>query len=417
MMSGDLPEERRKEITHRARVLGIPVSRLLTYLAVGGAAGLLGAVAAGRGRIRGNQVAPPGKTPAPGVYKPVPGQFFTRHDDINYETRLETMAGRGYFFPNSLFYIRNHVPTPFIDVNSWQLSVDGDGIEKPLSLSYEDLLKLPAKTETRFLECAGNGRAFYKEVMGRPAKGNQWRLGAYGIAEWTGVPLGEVLERAGIKKTAVDVLVRGMDSKAVDRPVPVAKAMDPDTLLAYAMNGEILPRDHGFPLRLIAPGWAGISNIKWVGGITVSERRVYTEWNTTDYVLAGPDYPPDPPAEGEVITTVPVKSACLLPWPGVLKAGRQTISGYAWSPFGKIDRVEVSLDGGGTFENAALTGPNIAGAGTRWEFGFTASPGEMTITPRAVDDKGNAEYDISKQKWNRDGYLFGAAAPHPVKVV
>jgi len=184
------------------------------------------------------------------------------------------------------------------------------------------------------------------------------------------------------------------------------------------MNGDIIPPDHGFPARELVPGWVGVNSIKWVGKITVSQTPIRTEKNTTNYVLIGPDYtPPASPALGPAVTTQVIKSACCLPFPATLSAGSQKITGYAWSPFGKIAKVVVSLDGGKSFQNALLTGSNIERAGSRWEFTFNAVPGDMTITPRATDDKNNTQYDVSQQKWNQLGYLFGAMVPHPVKVV
>lgn len=404
-------EELRKE----ARILGIPRRQFFTLLVAGGLAGVMGALATRRVGKTPALPAEPKKT-EPWVYKPVPEEFFLEREN-NYETRLEVLAGRGYLTPNSLFFVRSHAPTPLVDARTWRLSIGGEAVDRPFELSYDELLKMPSRTVTRFIECAGNGREFYSTLLHQPVEGNSWRLGAYGIAEWTGVPLADVLRKAGIKRTAADVLVSSLDSKSIERPLPVVKAMEEDTLLAYYMNGEILPRDHGFPLRLVAPGWAGIANIKWVGRITVSERSVFVEMNTEDYVLIGPDYASELPARGKIITTLPVKSACLLPWPAVLTAGQQVVSGYAWSPFGKIALVEVSLDGGKTYRDATLTGPNIERAGTRWEFTFTATPGDMTITPRATDERGNRQYDISAQKWNKLGYLFGAVVPHPVTIL
>lgn len=228
--------------------------------------------------------------------------------------------------------------------------------------------------------------------------------------------LSEILSRAGITNSAVDVMPTGLDSTHVERPMPVAKAMEDDTLVAYMMNGDILPIDHGFPARVITPGWVGVNNIKWVSKITVSTKPIYVEKNTTSYVLIGPDYSPQTPAKGPPVTNQVMKSACCLPWPATLSPGSQKIVGYAWSPFGKITRVDVSLDGGKTFQGAGLTGPNIERAGNRWEFSFNATPGDLTITPRATDEKGNVQYDISQQKWNQLGYVFGAMVPHPVKV-
>ena len=196
--------------------------------------------------------------------KPTPPELFIAHD-VCMEMRWEQMYGRGYLTPTPLFFIRNHGPTPIIDVKTWRLRVEGPGVRNPLVLRYDDILRLPSTTVTRYVECAGNGRIFFQEYQGKVAKGRPWRLGSYGVAEWTGVPLGEVLERAGVKPTAVDVMPTGLDEKRVERPMPVAKAMEEDTILAYAMNGDVLPPDHGFPVRVVVPGWIGINSIKWVG--------------------------------------------------------------------------------------------------------------------------------------------------------
>ncbi|MBI2857076.1 MAG: sulfite oxidase [Chloroflexi bacterium] len=335
----------------------------------------------------------------------------------NAEMRFESLADRAYTTPNSLFFIRNHSSTPVIDEKTWRLRIEGDGVSRPFEVSYDEMLTLPARTITRYVECAGNGRSFYSSLLGKPAEGSQWLLGAYGIAEWTGVPLSELLERAGVKKTAVDVMPTGLDSLGIERPMSLAKAMETDTIVAYMMNGDILPPDHGFPARVIAPGWVGIASIKWVGKISVSERPTFVEKNTNSYVLVGPDYAAQPPARGPILMEQVMKSACALPWPATIRAGRQKVVGYAWSPWGKIVRVEVSLDVGRTYRDAVLTGSNTGRAGTRWEFTFDALPGDITITPRASDESGRVQHDLSGQKWNQQGYLFGAVVSHPVKVV
>ena len=261
------------------------------------------------------------KPTPPGTHvKPIPRDLFIQHD-VCVETRWESMYSRGYVTPASLFYIRNHGPTPTIDVKTWRLKVQGPGVAKPLELSYDDILRMPSVTVTRFIECAGNGRILFKEYQGDMPKGRPWRFGSYGLAEWTGVALSEILERAAIKPTAVDVMPTGLDRSAVERPMPVAKAMEPDTVLAYAMNGDIIPPDHGYPARVVVPGWVGINSIKWVGSITVSEEPIYVERNTEEYVLAGPGFEPQPPAWGPVLTSVPVRSAIALPWPATLPTG------------------------------------------------------------------------------------------------
>ncbi|MBI4283950.1 MAG: sulfite oxidase [Chloroflexi bacterium] len=407
---------------HRAQAAGISRRRFLVLLASGGALAVLSACQAKVAPVTPPATPSPSTTPSPPatpprlINKPTPEAFFTPLGS-NAEMRFEVMANRAYLMSDSLFFVRNHTSTPLIDIKTWRLRLEGDGVQSPFELNYDDLLKMPTRTVTRFVECAGNGRSFFASLLNKPADGGQWHLGAYGVAEWTGVPLAELLKQAGLKKTAVDVMPTGMDSSGVERPMSVDKATSEDVLLAYLMNGEILQPDHGFPARVIAPGWIGVNSIKWVGKITVSEKPIYVEKNTKSYVLIGPDYQPQPPAEGPIITDQTIKSACALPWPATLKSGSQKVVGYAWSAFGAITRVEVSLDGGRTFQNASLTGPNIERAGTRWEFSFIAKPGEMTITPRATDDKDHTQPDASRQKWNKLGYLFGAVVPHPVNVV
>lgn len=332
------------------------------------------------------------------------------------EMPFEIMADQQYYTPNSAFFTFCHASPPQVDIKNWRLSIEGDGVENPITLTYDDLLKLPSRTFTRYLECAGNGRSFYESMLKKKAMGPQWHLGGYGIAEWTGVQLGELLSRAKVKPSAVEVMPIGIDSPPGERPMPISKAMEEDSLLVYLMNNEILPVDHGFPVRAFLPGWIGVASVKWLGKLIVSTQPLHVTTNTTSYVLIGPDYQPQPPAKGPIISKQTIKSACCQPWPANLKAGEQKITGYAWSPDGKISRVEVSLDGGKTFQNAVLTGPNIERAGSRWEFSFKASPGSITITPRATDEKGNTQYDISRQKWNQLGYLFGAQVPHPVTI-
>ena len=328
------------------------------------------------------------------------------------------MASRTYNMPNSFFFVRDHTSTPFppIDVKTWTLSVEGDGITNPFKLTYDDLLAMPSTTVTRYVECAGNGRSFFASLMNNPAQGGQWHLGAYGIADWTGVKLSDILNQAGIKASAVDVMPAGFDSLNVRRPMPVAKAMEPDTVVAYLMNGDILPVDHGYPARVITPGWVGVNNIKWVNKITVSTTPQTSDFNTKLYILVGPTYQAQGQALGPPVNNQVMKSALCLPFPAKLSAGSQKVIGYAWSPFGKITKVDVSLDGGSTFQPASLVGPNIERAGSRWEFTFNASPGNLTITPRAADDQGNVQYPVSQQVWNQQGYLFGAMVPHPVTV-
>lgn len=420
-----LTDQQVDPLWRKADQAGISRRRFMALLAAGGATAVLASVAscvpAATPTPMPSPTATPQPTPTPAppvrpIVKPIPPQYFIPLG-TNAEMKFEVMANREYAMPESFFFVRNHSTSPFVDVSTWKLSITGDGIDKPFDVTYDDLLRMPAVTVTRYVECAGNGRSFFDSLMNRPAQGGQWRLGAYGVAQWTGVPLSYILQQAAIKSNAVDVMPIGLDSTSVERPMPVDRAMEDDTIVAYLMNDGILPTDHGFPARMLVPGWVGVSSVKWIGRVNVSLSPLYTEKNTNTYIFIGPDYQPQPPAQGPVVTTQVMKSACCLPWPATLSAGPQKVVGYAWSPAGKIGRVDVSLDGGTTFQPAELTGPNIERAGSRWELPFTAQPGEMTIMPRATDDMGNVQHDVSQQKWNQQGYVFGAMVPHPVKVV
>jgi DMSO/TMAO reductase YedYZ molybdopterin-dependent catalytic subunit len=342
--------------------------------------------------------------------KPVPGEIFVDHG-INKETRLETL--RGYLTPASHFFIRNHATSPTLDLRTWRLRIEGNAVERPVELGFDDLLRLPSRSVTAFVECAGNGRGFFKEFMGKVASGTQWRLGAIGVAEWTGVPLGAVLDLARVKRDTprdiLNVLVEGLDSVKVNRPLSLAKAFEDDTLLAYAFNGEPVPADHGFPVRAIIPGWVGINNVKWVGRIEVRNTVIDVPTTTKTYVLDGPDYP-----SKVVLRLQTIKSAVALPWGAQLPAGRQRVRGFGWSPVGRIKSVEYSLDRGATWAPAVLREPNIARAWVRWDFEWDAHPGDHVILTRATDDQGNVQ--PASIPWNAQGYGYNVPVPHPVKI-
>jgi len=327
---------------------------------------------------------------------------------FNAETRWEALAGTGYLTPNEKFFVRSHAPTPRIDADAWRLRVDGPGVGREVDLGYEDVLRLPAVTVTRALECAGNGRAFFGEEQSREAPGLPWRLGAVGVAEWTGTPMRAVLERAGVKPSARDGMAESLDAVRMRRPLPVEKAMG-DALLVYAMNGEKLPPDHGYPVRVIVPGWAAVASVKWVGRLHVAEERLYSPWNTEDYVLTGGSFG----RERIPLTSQGIKSALEMPWPATLGRGPQEIRGRSWSGAGAISRVGYSVDGG-PWREAKLFGPNVAGAWARWAFRWDASPGLHEVKVRAVDETGRAQPDAVG--WNDLGYLYDGVVGHPVEV-
>jgi DMSO/TMAO reductase YedYZ molybdopterin-dependent catalytic subunit len=347
------------------------------------------------------------------IIKPLSPEAFVDFADGEYgynaETRWETLAKTGYLTPNERFFIRSHAPTPRLDAATWRLRVEGPGVGRPLDLRFEDVLRLPAVTLTRSLECAGNGRAFFAERQGREAPGVPWRLGAVGVAEWTGAPLREVLERARVKASAHDVMAESLDEVGMRRPLPVEKAMD-DALLVYAMNGGMLPPDHGFPVRLLVPGWAAVASVKWLGRLYVAEGPLYSPWNTEDYVLTGGRY-----GQSRVpLTSQGIKSAIELPWPARLQRGSHLVRGRSWSGVGAISRVEYRIGGGG-WRSARIFGPNVPGAWARWSFAWDARPGRYEVRVRATDEAGNVQPD--EVEWNDLGYLYDGVVGHPVEVL
>lgn len=411
-----------ERLDERLRVLERRIGRrrFLELVGLAGTGAILGACGRKSG---GDKAAPSTATTSPGATattavanpggwaKPVSGADFILHG-TNAEMRWETMRNHGYVTPNDQFFIRNHLSTARIDRAGWRLRIEGTGVEYPIELSYDELVGIPAETRvTRFVECAGNARVFFQDVLGIKAQGTQWRLGAIGVAEWTGVPLGEVLERAGVKRSARDVMPVGLDQLMVRRPIPLAKAMADDTLLVYAMNGDELPPDHGAPVRVLVPGWVGVASVKWVGRIEVSEQALYSDWNTTSYVLIGPGYQPGDRAKGPVLTKQVVKSALELPWPATVPVGAQTLQGRSWSGAGNIAKVEVSVDDG-PWRRAVPDERNEPFAWLRWKLPWDATPGGHNVRVRATDDQGNAQPDAVPA--NEQGYLYGAVVAHPL---
>ncbi len=401
-----------------ARGRGMDRRQFLRLMMAGGAAAVLAACA-------GTQ--PSGETPQPAQTGQAVGtssdsrwfkdpEPFIRHDAKSLEARLENM--QGLITPNRFFFVRNNSASLDLDASDWRLSVEGDAVEEPLELTYDDVRNLPSRTLISYLECAGNHRAMFDLVKGQKASGTQWMTGGVSNGEWVGAALRDVLTLAGVHASAVSVLLVGLDSESPEEGfryvLPAEKAMRPDTLLAYALNGETLPRDHGFPVRALVPGWVGSANIKWLGRIVASSERMWTRNNTTSYTLIGDQYPPEGESRGRPVTAQVIKSALALPWPAELSAGRQRIHGYAHSPAGPISRVEWSVDSGRTWTDAELSGrqPDLSWA--RFEFAWDAEPGEHVIMTRATDIAGNTQPD--QVPFNEKGYLFNQPAPHPIRV-
>lgn len=349
----------------------------------------------------------------PRVEKPVPTDLFMpKGTGTDFETRPS--AWGGFITSNDRFYLRSHSPTPKIDVDSWRLKIDGTGVERPVELAYADLEAFPQVTLIRTMECAGNGRRFYKEHFGVEGEGGQWRTGAMGNAEWTGVLLRDVLARAGVKPTARDVMPIGLDDHEVRRPMPLSKAMRDDTLLVLKMNGETLPADHGFPARVLVSGWTGTASIKWVGRIQVAEESLHSPYNTMEYIMVGPNYPMEFPALGPAITEMPVMSVIDLDWPAELLANdTDAIQGRSFAGEGRVLEVSCKIDEG-EWQRAELFGPDLEGCWRQWRFPWQPSPGKHEIRVRATDDRGRTQPD--DVPWNHHGYLYNAVIAHPVTV-
>ncbi|KAB8192978.1 molybdopterin-dependent oxidoreductase [Nonomuraea phyllanthi] len=339
------------------------------------------------------------------IVKPLPDHLF-RVRDTNAEMRWEAMSGQGYHTPIDRFFVRNHTSTPIIDAATWRLRVHGAGVRCPREFGYEQLRAMPSRTVDLAIECAGNGRRFYGTQQHDAAPGTQWGLGGIGVARWRGVPLRRLLEAAGPLPGAVDVLATGLDAPFeeyghVRRPLPIGKAMD-DVLVAYEMNGEPLPPDHGFPVRLVVPGWVGIASIKWLGDIEVATAELRTPWNTVFY--------PD-------VTVQPVKSAFELAWNARLPlTGPHVLRGRSWSGRGRIVRVEVSVDGGLSWREAEHHGRHLVSAWLPWHVSWAPSrTGAHVLMARATDETGATQSLFTPR--HPFGYNFDAVVRHPIEVV
>ena len=296
-----------------ARRQGMDRRRFLQALTAGGAAAVLAACGergepnSAAATIDAGGAAP---APTPAWFKDT-APFIVHDDGKSLEARLEHM--QGLITPVRQFFVRNNSVSLDVDIESWRLSVEGDAVTNPIKLTYDDIRKMPSRTFVSYLECAGNHRAMFDLVKGQKASGTQWRTGGVGNGQWTGVSLRDVLQQAGVSDDAANVLLIGLDTESPEegfrRVLSAEKALHPDTLLAFGMNGEVLPRDHGFPLRALVPGWVGSTNVKWLGRIVVSKQPIWTRNNTTSYVLIGDAYLPEGEASGKVTTTQVIKSA------------------------------------------------------------------------------------------------------------
>lgn len=339
---------------------------------------------------------------------------FVTQTPENSETPLDQV--RGWVTPNRLFFVRNHFEPPSLDVATWRLRVDGC-VEEPCEWSWEELLDLPEHTVFATVECAGNGRSFLQQR----APGVQWGAGAIGHAEWTGVPLRLVLEKARLKKGTTEILFEGADEgtepdhperMCFARSLPIEKAMDPDTILATRMNGELLEQAHGAPLRLFVPGWYGVASVKWLRRISAIDQPFHGYFQSTKYTVQRRT-----PAglERVVVGPMAVKSEIIRPRAGEsIAVGANRVVGLAWAGEEAIAEVALSTDGGKTWEKAKFVGPQAPYSWTLWEYVWEVpKPGSYTLIARATSAGGRTQPD-DYDPFNL-GYLINISRPLTVE--
>jgi DMSO/TMAO reductase YedYZ molybdopterin-dependent catalytic subunit len=351
--------------------------------------------------------------------RPVAGDRFVHHG-----TDLETVweGEVPHLTPNDRFFVRNHTGPAAVDGTAWRLLVTGDGVHREVTYTLSELQSFTSRTDELALECTGNGRRLFADQQGHARPGTQWGLGAIGVARWTGVPLGTILRHAGLLDSAVQVMAVGLDEPYVDdgvnhgrvrRPIPIAKALD-DVLIAWGMNGEPLPRDHGYPARLIVPGWVGIASIKWLGELRVTTTAETSPWNTKWYRMHGVGWSD----ENSTLDRMPVMS-CLDavggPRSGATVGRKTHLRGRAWAGEAAISRVEVSTDGGRHWHDATLVGANEPSCWVAWTLPWTPGrAGSHDLVVRATDTTGRRQPERAPD--NDDGYLFSAAVRYRVDV-
>jgi DMSO/TMAO reductase YedYZ molybdopterin-dependent catalytic subunit len=323
------------------------------------------------------------------------GKIVRSEEPLNLEMPFAQLDG--FITPTKSFYVRTHFPIPKIDRNKWQLRVEGE-VERPFALRFNELVKLESKKVPATLECAGNNRSFLEPKV----KGVQWGLGGVGNAEWTGVPLSTLLDRAGIKSGALEIILEGADRGRLEDPkgprgeinfarsIPLEKARK-NVLLAYKMNdAELLP-EHGFPVRAIVPGWFAVASIKWLQRVIATDKPFNGYYQTLDYAYwkrAGDT------AQLTALSELQIKAEIARPVMGQVVGANSSVEvrGAAWTGNGEITKVEVSTDNGSVWKEAKL-GESKPNAWRLWEFNWStpATPGQVTLMARATDSSGQTQ--------------------------
>jgi DMSO/TMAO reductase YedYZ molybdopterin-dependent catalytic subunit len=359
--------------------------------------------------------------------KLIGGKIVRVETPLNLEMPFSTLDS--FITPTKSFYVRTHFPIPVIDRNAWWLYVEGE-VEKPFSINYQQLMTIESVSAPVTLECAGNNRNFLEPKV----KGVQWRLGAVGNAKWTGVPLSVLLDRATLKPNAREIVLEGTDLGVLEDPksppgelkfarsIPLEKARR-DVLLAYKMNGEDLLPEHGFPLRAIVPGWYAMASVKWLQRIIVTDRSFtgyyqtidYAYWHRTDYGhwQRGEDI-----AELTPLSELQVKAEIARPTEGETVPAKTSVPvrGAAWTCDAEITKVELSTDGGVTWNDAKLLDQPSPNAWRLWEFNWQtpSQPGKQTLIARATDSLGRTQ--PSHRDPDRGTYMINHLLPIEVQV-
>ena len=331
------------------------------------------------------------------------------HNDRPEDLETPVRYFDSWITPVDAFFVRQHLPRPAAMPRAeYRVTVNGL-VGKTLQLTLADLEKLPQHTVPATLECTGNGRAFFTPKL----PGIQWGRGAVGNAEWTGPRLSDVLKLAGMNSAAKFLEIDGADNGVLQTPdfvrcMPMQKALHPATLLALKMNGQS-PEIHGFPARLIVPGWDGTSWVKWVVRLTATAQESGGFFMNPGYrypKYALPPGTPARPAELEVIEGMPVKSTLTYPEDqSRLPLGPLAIRGFAWAGENAIERIDISTDGGVRWQMAQLSAQKLPFAWRLFTFDWTPrEPGYYTVMSRATDSAGRVQPIVPP--WNPSGYLW-----------
>jgi len=286
----------------------------------------------------------------------------------------------GTLTPSSLHYERHHAGIPLIDPAQHRLIIHGM-VDRPLSLSVAEIKRLPSVTRIMVLECGGNSGSEWAATTGTDV---QRSFGLVSCSEWTGVPLSLLLKEVGVQPGASWVIAEGADACRMERSVPLAKAMD-DALIAYGQNGEALRPAQGYPMRLLLPGWEGNTNVKWLHSLKLTDQAYMARDETAKYSDLMPD------GKARIFTyRMEAKSVITFPSGGqkLPGAGLYELTGLAWSGSGRIERVEITTDGGKTWVDAKLHEPRLPIAFTRFRLPWRFDGREAVIASRATDETG-----------------------------